>query len=164
MEATAPATKSHKLKTFGAAIVVGIGVTLFLAFGLDSNPRISDCFTGRIDDKDHLMQTDSFTTYDHMIAARGFIDHPKVGWMLRDRWIAANVPGGPKDETITERSTRIDATQLSNTPQFSNPNAGYSANPTSTFGQVTSTIGSGQGSVNGVGGGRTLQASAKITF
>lgn len=60
--------------------------------------------------------------------------------------------------------TRIDATQLSNTPQFSNPNAGYSANPTSTFGQVTSTIGSGQGSVNGVGGGRTLQASAKITF
>ena len=59
---------------------------------------------------------------------------------------------------------RIDATQLSNTPQFSNPNAGYSANPTSTFGQVTSTLGSGQGSVNGVGGGRTLQASVKFSF
>jgi len=61
--------------------------------------------------------------------------------------------------------TRIDAFQLSNTPQFANPNSSTSSIITSAnFGQVTSTLGSGQGSVNGVGGGRSLQASAKITF
>ena len=61
--------------------------------------------------------------------------------------------------------TRLDAFQLSNTPQFNNPNSG-SGNiiSASNFGQVTSTLGSGQGSVNGVGGGRSLQASVKITF
>ncbi len=61
--------------------------------------------------------------------------------------------------------TRIDAFQLSNTPQFNNPNSG-SGNifTASNFGQVTSTVGSGQGSVNGIGGGRTLQASVGITF
>jgi hypothetical protein len=30
--------------------------------------------------------------------------------------------------------------------------------------QVSGTLGSGQGSVNGVGGGRSLQASATISF
>lgn len=58
--------------------------------------------------------------------------------------------------------TRIEAFQLSNTPQFSNPNS--STVGTSSFGQVTSTVGSGQGSVNGIGGGRSLQASARFTF
>ncbi len=60
---------------------------------------------------------------------------------------------------------RLDVFQLSNTPQFNNPNTG-SGNiiSASNFGQVTSTLGSGQGSVNGIGGGRSLQASAKITF
>ncbi len=58
--------------------------------------------------------------------------------------------------------TRIDAFQLSNTPQFANPNSGSIS--AANFGQVTSTLGSGQGSVNGVGGGRTLQGSAKIQF
>jgi hypothetical protein len=57
---------------------------------------------------------------------------------------------------------RVDAFQLSNTPQFANPNVGNVT--ASNFGQVTSTLGSGQGSVNGIGGGRTLQGSAKITF
>jgi hypothetical protein len=61
--------------------------------------------------------------------------------------------------------TRIEAFQLSNTPQFNNPNSGSGNIFTSgSFGQVTSTLGSGQGSVNGIGGGRTLQASARITF
>ena len=60
--------------------------------------------------------------------------------------------------------TRIEAKQLSNTPQFSNPNTSYSNSKKSTFGQITGTLHSGQGSVNGIGGGRTLQASAKITF
>ena len=58
--------------------------------------------------------------------------------------------------------TRVDAFQLSNTPQFGNPNTGTLS--AANFGTVTTTLGSGQGSVNGVGGGRTLQASAKISF
>jgi hypothetical protein len=57
---------------------------------------------------------------------------------------------------------RLDAFQLSNTPQFNNPNS--SCCGSSSFGTITSTLGSGQGSVNGVGGGRSLQGSAKISF
>jgi hypothetical protein len=56
--------------------------------------------------------------------------------------------------------TRVDAFQLSNTPQFSNPSNSITS---STFGQVTSTIGSGSG-VNGTGGGRALQLSGTIRF
>jgi len=56
---------------------------------------------------------------------------------------------------------RIDAFQLSNTPQFGQPG---NTTTSSTFGEVTSTLGSGQGSVNGVGGGRTLQGSLKFSF
>jgi len=65
----------------------------------------------------------------------------------------------------TALETRFDAFQLSNTPQFSVPNSG-SGNlfNTATFGTITGTLGSGQGSVNGIGGGRSLQASARITF
>jgi hypothetical protein len=57
---------------------------------------------------------------------------------------------------------RIDAFQLTNSPQFANPNA--SSITAANFGQITGTLGSGSGTVNGVGGGRALQASAKITF
>jgi hypothetical protein len=57
---------------------------------------------------------------------------------------------------------RIDAFQLSNTPQFGQPNG--SGVTSSSFGTITSTLGSGQGSVNGVGGGRTLQGSARFSF
>jgi len=61
--------------------------------------------------------------------------------------------------------TRFDAFQLSNTPQFLVPNSGTgNLFNTATFGTITGTLGSGQGSVNGVGGGRSLQASARITF
>jgi len=60
---------------------------------------------------------------------------------------------------------RIDAVQLTNTPQFANPNAGSGSIFTaSNFGQVTSTLGSGQGSVNGIGGGRSLQGSLRVSF
>jgi hypothetical protein len=60
---------------------------------------------------------------------------------------------------------RIDAVQLSNSPQFAVPNSG-SGNlfNASNFGQITGTLGSGQGTVNGVGGGRSLQGSVKFTF
>jgi hypothetical protein len=59
--------------------------------------------------------------------------------------------------------TRIEAFQLSNTPQFANPTSNNCCTATN-FGQVSSTLGSGQGSVNGVGGGRTLQASVHFKF
>jgi len=59
--------------------------------------------------------------------------------------------------------TRFDAFQLSNTPQFGQPTSNNCCTASS-FGQVTSTLGSGQGSVNGIGGGRTLQASVKFMF
>jgi hypothetical protein len=70
-----------------------------------------------------------------------------------------------KDFKFTERlilNARVDAFQLSNTPQFSNPgNSLTSGN----FGQVTSTFGSGvSGGINSVGGARTLQLSAKLSF
>jgi hypothetical protein len=55
--------------------------------------------------------------------------------------------------------------QLTNTPQFGLPNSGSGSIFTSSnFGQITGTLGSGQGSVNGIGGGRTLQGSLKISF
>src|ERR1035438_4804915 len=63
-------------------------------------------------------------------------------------------------ELATE--VRIDAVQLSNTPQFNVPNSGSGNIITaSNFGQITSTLGSGQGTVNGVGGGRSLQGDRK---
>ncbi|MEO6815141.1 MAG: carboxypeptidase regulatory-like domain-containing protein [Edaphobacter sp.] len=68
-----------------------------------------------------------------------------------------------KDFKFTERfilNARVDAFQLSNTPQFGNPNNSLT---NGSFGQVTSTLGSGSG-VNGIGGGRALQLSAKLSF
>jgi hypothetical protein len=64
----------------------------------------------------------------------------------------------------TSFETRIEAFQLSNTPQFANPTSNNCCSTTNSFGTVTGTLGSGQGSVNGVGGGRTLQASVKFLF
>ena len=57
----------------------------------------------------------------------------------------------------------VQATQLTNTPQFANPTSNNCCSASS-FGQVTSTLGSGQGAVNSIGGGRSMQASARITF
>ena len=62
----------------------------------------------------------------------------------------------------TALEARVEAFQLSNSPQFNNPNVGSIS--ASNFGQVTSTLGSGQGSVNGIGGGRSLQGSLRIIF
>ncbi len=56
--------------------------------------------------------------------------------------------------------TKVDAFQLSNTPQFNNPSNSFTS---TTFGQITSTTGSGSG-VNGTGGGRALQLSGIIKF
>ena len=56
--------------------------------------------------------------------------------------------------------TRADAFQLSNTPQFNSPSSSITS---TTFGHVTSTIGSGTG-INGIGGGRSLQFSATLRF
>lgn len=55
---------------------------------------------------------------------------------------------------------RFDAFNMTNTPAFANPNTAIGAN----LGKITSTVGSGVGSVNGTGGARVLQASVKLSF
>jgi hypothetical protein len=66
---------------------------------------------------------------------------------------------------------RFDAFNATNTPAFANPNSSFSTTvvngqtvPSSSFGVISSTLGSGTGNVNGVGGPRVLQAAVKITF
>jgi hypothetical protein len=56
---------------------------------------------------------------------------------------------------------RLESLNVTNTPQFSNPNT--SSIGTATFGIITSTLSSGTG-VNGTGGGRVVQLGAKVTF
>jgi hypothetical protein len=56
---------------------------------------------------------------------------------------------------------RFDAFNATNTPAFGLPGATIGS---STFGKITSTLGSGVGNVNGVGGPRVLQAAVKFTF
>jgi Carboxypeptidase regulatory-like domain len=56
--------------------------------------------------------------------------------------------------------TRADAFQLSNSPQFASPQSSITS---TTFGKVTSTIGSGTG-INGIGGGRSIQLSGTVRF
>jgi hypothetical protein len=63
----------------------------------------------------------------------------------------------------TTMVARIEAFQLSNTPQFGQPTSNNCCTAAS-FGQVTGTLGSGQGSVNGIGGGRSVQASVHFHF
>ncbi len=55
---------------------------------------------------------------------------------------------------------RFDAFNMTNTPAFNLPNATLGSN----LGKISSTLGSGVGNVNGVGGPRVLQASVKISF
>jgi hypothetical protein len=61
--------------------------------------------------------------------------------------------GGPRLQL------RLETLNLTNTPQFSNPNTGFGSN----FGFITGTLSSGTG-VNGTGGGRVVQLGAKVTF
>ena len=56
---------------------------------------------------------------------------------------------------------RVDAFNMTNTPAFGLPTAALTS---SSFGKITSTLGSGVGNVNGVGGPRVLQAGVKFTF
>ena len=60
----------------------------------------------------------------------------------------------------TSLETRFDAFQLSNSPQFNSPSSSLTS---TTFGHVTSTVGSGTG-INGIGGGRSLQLSMTYRF
>jgi hypothetical protein len=55
---------------------------------------------------------------------------------------------------------RFDAFNMTNTPAFALPVAALGSN----LGKITSTLGSGVGNVNGVGGPRVLQAAVKFTF
>jgi len=68
-----------------------------------------------------------------------------------------------KDFKITERwqfELRCETFNFTNTPEFGNPGASITS---SSFGDVTGTLGSGTG-VNGTGGGRAIQLGAKLTF
>ena len=56
---------------------------------------------------------------------------------------------------------RGDAFNMTNTPAFGLPTSTLTS---SSFGRITSTLGSGVGNVNGVGGPRVLQAGVKFTF
>ena len=60
----------------------------------------------------------------------------------------------------TTLDVRMDVFQLTNSPQFANPNNSLTG---ANFGRVTSTLGSGSG-VNGTGGGRSLQLAAIFKF
>jgi len=55
---------------------------------------------------------------------------------------------------------RFDAFNLTNTPAFGLPNSSLGSH----LGQISSTLGSGVGNVNGVGGPRVLQAGVKLSF
>ena len=61
----------------------------------------------------------------------------------------------------TYMQLRIDSLNVTNTPQFSNPNT--SSIGTANFGIISSTISSGTG-VNGTGGGRNVTISVKVFF
>ncbi len=61
----------------------------------------------------------------------------------------------------SQLEARFDAFNATNTPAFGLPS---SSRTSGTFGQITGTLGSGAGNVNGVGGPRVLQAAVKITF
>jgi hypothetical protein len=69
---------------------------------------------------------------------------------------------------FTERmglQLRLETVNLTNTPQFANPNGGCCTANNANFGFVTSTLSSGSGSVNGgTGGPRSVQIAAKFTF
>jgi Carboxypeptidase regulatory-like domain len=73
-----------------------------------------------------------------------------------------------KDFRISERyalQLRCDSFNLTNTPEFAFANLTNTqmSITNSTYGYITSTLGSGTG-VNGTGGGRALQLAAKFTF
>jgi hypothetical protein len=61
----------------------------------------------------------------------------------------------------TALEARFDAFNATNTPAFGLPSSSITS---STFGQITGTLGSGAGNVNGVGGPRVLQAGVKVTW
>jgi hypothetical protein len=60
---------------------------------------------------------------------------------------------------------RLETVNMTNTPQFANPNAGCCTANNANFGFITGTLSSGSGSVNsGSGGPRSVQIAAKFTF
>jgi hypothetical protein len=60
----------------------------------------------------------------------------------------------------TNLEARFEAFNMTNTPAFALPTTSIGSN----LGKITSTLSSGVGNVNGVGGPRVLQASVNFTF
>ena len=58
------------------------------------------------------------------------------------------------------RKSAFESFNVTNTPQFANPSTSLTSQ---TFGDITSTVGSGTG-VNGIGGGRVIQLGFKLMF
>ncbi len=105
-----------------------------------------------------------FNTANFVTAPTGVIGNTQRNQFRGPGYFADNLSVFKDFPLYHERvnlTTRVDAFNLSNTPAFGLPGTTLGS---STFGQITSTLGSGTGNVNGVGGPRVLQASAKITF
>jgi hypothetical protein len=73
------------------------------------------------------------------------------------RWIVIK----PREAGDIKMQLRFDSINVTNTPQFSNPNT--SSIGTASFGIVTGTLSSGTG-VNGTGGGRVISYGVKVFF
>ncbi len=71
-----------------------------------------------------------------------------------------------KNFQFTERyglELRCDTFNFTNTPEFATRQADQNSITSSSYGVITSTLGSGTG-VNGTGGGRAIQLAAKFSF
>jgi hypothetical protein len=73
-----------------------------------------------------------------------------------------------KTTQLTERASmqlRFETVNMTNTPQFANPNSGCCTSNNANFGAVTGTVGSGTGSINsGSGNPRSVQLAVRFVF
>lgn len=98
---------------FATAAVVLFGSLLLYVYR-DRVPSITAYEVGRLDPAtDKIVQVKTFSTKDRAFYCRARLYDPLPGFKLRARWVAVNVPGGPKNETIREQITPLDASKES---------------------------------------------------
>ena len=105
-----------------------------------------------------------FNTANFVAAAVGVVGGTQRNQFRGPAYLSDNLSVFKTFPVYRERvnmDLRFDAFNLTNTPAFGLPNSTVGS---SSFGQITGTLGSGVGNVNGVGGPRVLQASVKVTF